>query len=88
MRPYIAKGTAQEVEDVGVLAMCLSLADEVNTVFRIYEYVREEELEAVQGSAKKEVDGAALCGWGAVGRRDRRIGGMGGTWVCGLVGCG
>ena len=53
MLPYVTQGARQEIEDAGVLAIFLSLADEVNTVFRVYGRERRERVEAIQRSVRK-----------------------------------
>ena len=53
MLPYVTQGARQEIEDAGVLAIFLSLADEVNTVYRVYGRGRKEKVGAFHRSAEK-----------------------------------
>ncbi len=53
MPPFIAQGATQEIEDGGVLAILVSLADGLNTVLAVYEYVRKERVEAIQDAKKR-----------------------------------
>ncbi|EEP75424.1 conserved hypothetical protein [Uncinocarpus reesii 1704] len=51
MLPYVAQGAAQAIEDAGVLGLCLFAAKDVDGAFSVYEYVRKQRAEVIQGSA-------------------------------------
>lgn len=53
MLPYVAQGAAQALEDAAVLAITLSLTEDVPLALRIYERVRKKRAETMQDSAAR-----------------------------------
>ena len=53
MLPYVAQGAAQALEDAAVLAITLSLTDDVPLALRVYESARKKRAETIQDSAAR-----------------------------------
>ena len=53
MLPYVAQGAAQALEDAAVLAITLSLTDDVALALRVYESARKRRAETIQDSAAR-----------------------------------
>ena len=53
MLPYVAQGAAQALEDAAVLAITLSLTDDVPLALRVYENARKKRAETIQDSAAR-----------------------------------
>lgn len=80
MLPYVAQGAANAIEDAGVLAVCLSLVEskeDVGLALEMYERVRKERAEKIQGSAVRTGETLHLADGEEQRRRDEKIRGAG-----------
>lgn len=73
MLPYVAQGAAQAIEDVGVLAVCLSMTSDVALALKVYEAVRKTRAEKIQDSAMVTAKALHLPDGPEQEERDRRI---------------
>jgi salicylate hydroxylase len=53
MLPYVAQGAANAIEDAGVIVAALTCTDDAELALKVYEKVRKERGEKIQGSAAK-----------------------------------
>ena len=77
MLPYVAQGAAQAIEDAAVLAVSLSLAEDVPTALGVYEAVRKSRGEAIQNSAATTRQVLHLPDGPEQEKRDKAIAGTG-----------
>ncbi len=77
MFPYVAQGAAQAIEDAAVLAVSLSLAEDVPTALGVYEAIRKSRGEKIQSSATKTRHVLHLPDGPEQENRDKAIAGTG-----------